>query len=139
MVAAKRIESMSQIIVEDLSKTYRVAERQPGLRHRPYLLFLGRIHPKKGVDLLLQAWLALAERSGSMPALVIAGPGVDQAGGPGGSLLVYTWYLYEQGFQRLSMGYASAMAWMLLLGIAVVTIILFRSQRYWVYYEEEAR
>lgn len=72
-------------------------------------------------------------------ALVIAGPGGGQAGGPGGSLLVYTWYLYEQGFQRLSMGYASAMAWMLLVGIAVVTIILFRSQRHWVHYEEDAR
>jgi glycosyltransferase involved in cell wall biosynthesis len=48
--------------------------RVPGLKHRPFLLFLGRIHPKKGVDLLLQAWLALAERTPALPALVIAGP-----------------------------------------------------------------
>ncbi|WP_329320217.1 carbohydrate ABC transporter permease [Streptomyces sp. NBC_01262] len=71
-------------------------------------------------------------------ALVIAGPGGGQAGGPGGSLLVYTWYLYDQGFQQLRMGYASAMAWMLLLGIALVTAVLFRTQKLWVHYEEDA-
>ncbi|MTE18222.1 ABC transporter permease subunit [Streptomyces sp. TRM43335] len=72
-------------------------------------------------------------------ALVIAGPGGGRAGGPGDSLLVYTWYLYEQGFANLRMGYASAMAWMLLAGIAVVTAVLFWSQRRWVHYEEGGR
>ncbi|GAA3631929.1 carbohydrate ABC transporter permease [Streptomyces chitinivorans] len=71
-------------------------------------------------------------------ALVIAGPG-GRAGGPGDSLLVYTWYLYEQGFSNLRMGYASAMAWMLLVGIALVTAVLFWSQRRWVHYEEGGR
>ena len=46
-------------------------EAYPQLRGRPFLLFLGRVHPKKGVDLLLEAW---ASRP-SMLALVIAGPG----------------------------------------------------------------
>lgn len=68
-------------------------------------------------------------------ALVVAGPGGGRAGGTGDSLLVYTWYLYEQGFTNLRMGYASAMAWSLLAGIALITAALFRSQRHWVHYE----
>lgn len=72
-------------------------------------------------------------------ALVVAGPGGGRAGGTGDSLLVYTWYLYEQGFMNLRMGYASAMAWMLLAGIALITAVLFWSQRHWVHYEEGPR
>ncbi|MBO0357507.1 glycosyltransferase [Hymenobacter sp. BT186] len=52
----------------------------PGLHDRPYLLFISRIHDKKGVDLLLQAY-GEASRSPSvsaqLPALVVAGPGLD--------------------------------------------------------------
>ena len=53
--------------------------QQPGLVGRPFLLFLGRIHPKKGVDLLLAAWLALVRRRPGIPDLVIAGPAEDPA------------------------------------------------------------
>ena len=48
--------------------------RYPALRARPFLLFLGRIHPKKGVDLLLHAYRKLAAQHDTPPALVIAGP-----------------------------------------------------------------
>jgi multiple sugar transport system permease protein len=37
------------------------------------------------------------------------------------------------------MGFASAMAWMLLLAVALVTAVLFWSQKRWVHYEEDAR
>jgi hypothetical protein len=37
------------------------------------------------------------------------------------------------------MGYASALAWLLLAIIAVFTALAFLSQRYWVYYEDEGR
>jgi glycosyltransferase involved in cell wall biosynthesis len=48
--------------------------RVPALQGQPFLLFLGRIHPKKGVDLLLHAYQKIAGRCENPPALVIAGP-----------------------------------------------------------------
>ncbi|MFK0283580.1 carbohydrate ABC transporter permease [Streptomyces sp. NPDC090499] len=59
--------------------------------------------------------------------------------GPADATLVYTCYLYEQGFKNAQMGFAAAMAWMLLLAVALVTAILFWSQKKWVHYEEDAR
>lgn len=56
-------------------------------------------------------------------------------GGPSNSTLFYNLYLYQQGFTSFDMGYASAMAWLLLLVIAAFTAINFLGQKYWVYYE----
>ncbi|MCM0622772.1 carbohydrate ABC transporter permease [Nocardioides bruguierae] len=58
-------------------------------------------------------------------------------GGPGDSTLVYTLYLYQRGFTDFRMGTASAMAWLLLLAIAVVTALLFATSRRWVFYAGE--
>lgn len=58
-------------------------------------------------------------------------------GGRGGvlnSTLFYTLHMYIQGWTYYEMGYASAMAWVLLLIIGVLTAIVFRSSRWWVSY-----
>jgi multiple sugar transport system permease protein len=49
--------------------------------------------------------------------------------------LFYLIYLFQQGFQFLHMGYASAMAWLLFVVIVVITIIQVRVSRRFVYYE----
>lgn len=56
------------------------------------------------------------------------------SGGPADSTLFYTLYLYEQGFTEFQMGYASAMAWVLLAIIAATTALAFASARFWVHY-----
>jgi multiple sugar transport system permease protein len=57
-------------------------------------------------------------------------------GGPADSTLFYNLYLYQQGFSQFHMGYASAMAWMLLVIIAAFTAINFLAAKYWVFYEQ---
>ncbi|MFD6140584.1 carbohydrate ABC transporter permease [Promicromonospora sp. NPDC060271] len=57
-------------------------------------------------------------------------------GGPVDSTLFYTLYLYEQGFGNFNMGYASAMAWLLLSIIGAMTAINFFASRYWVFYDD---
>ena len=57
------------------------------------------------------------------------------SGGPANSTLFYNLYLYQQGFNQFNMGYASAMAWTLLIVIAVFTAMTFLSGKYWVHYD----
>lgn len=58
-------------------------------------------------------------------------------GGPMDSTLFYAVYLYEMAFEYLRMGYASALAWILLVIIALITLIIFKSSSRWVFYESE--
>ncbi|MEO3928806.1 sugar ABC transporter permease [Micromonosporaceae bacterium B7E4] len=69
------------------------------------------------------------------PAFIVSGG----RGGPSNSTLFYTLYLYERGFSQFRMGYASAMAWLLLLVIAIITALFFGTSRRWVFYSGEDR
>ena len=69
------------------------------------------------------------------PAYVVSGG----TGGPIDSTLLYTLYLYQEAFSYFRMGYASALAWVLLLIIGAFTGISFLTSKYWVYYEDDPR
>ena len=50
--------------------------------------------------------------------------------------MFYTLYLYQKGFTSFDMGYASAMAWLLLVIIAIFTLINFIASKFWVFYDD---
>ena len=54
-------------------------------------------------------------------------------GNPMDSTLFYAVYMYRQSFQYSNAGYGSAMAWVMLVLIGVVTLVLFKTKKYWVY------
>lgn len=58
-------------------------------------------------------------------------------GGPSDTTLFYVLYLYEKSFRYFQMGYGAAMAWILLMVIAIFTAIIFKSSRKWVHYESK--
>jgi multiple sugar transport system permease protein len=60
-------------------------------------------------------------------------------GNPGGATMFYNLYLYKTFFTFQNMSYGATLAWLLFLVILVVTLILFRSSKYWVYYAGETR
>ena len=65
----------------------------------------------------------------TVPYIMTGGTGF-----PAGSLMFYSIYLYKNAFQYFNMGYASAMAWLLFMVALLVTLVIFRSARMWVFY-----
>lgn len=57
-------------------------------------------------------------------------------GGPSDSTMFFTLLLYKEAFTELDMGYASAMAWFLLVVIAAFTAFNFWLSKYWVFYDD---
>ncbi|MDE0099778.1 MAG: sugar ABC transporter permease [Truepera sp.] len=55
-------------------------------------------------------------------------------GGPNNNSLLYVLYLYRKAFEQSQMGYASALAWVLFIIIAGLSLFVFRSSSRWVYY-----
>jgi len=58
-------------------------------------------------------------------------------GGPLDATLFFVLYMYKQAFELLNMGYASALAWILFLVVLLLTLLILRTQRSWVFYAGE--
>jgi multiple sugar transport system permease protein len=65
----------------------------------------------------------------TVPYIMTGGTGF-----PAGATLFYSIYLYKNAFQYFNMGYASAMAWLLFIVTLLITLLIFRSARLWVFY-----
>ena len=65
----------------------------------------------------------------------IAAPLIMTGGGPNKATLLYGLQLYRLAFERLRMGYASAMAWILFLLILALTIAMFYGSRRFIHYD----
>jgi multiple sugar transport system permease protein len=60
-------------------------------------------------------------------------------GSPANATLVYGLYLYRNAFKFFQMGYASALAWVLLVVIMLITATQFFLAKYWVFYEGDLK
>lgn len=89
----------------------------------PVIFYLMVLNMIGYFQLFADAWVLTVTREGT-------------AGGPANSLLFYSMYLYQNAFQYLKMGYASAQAWILLIIVLIATFFLFRSSK-WVYYRSD--
>ena len=54
-------------------------------------------------------------------------------GKPMNSTLLYTVYMYQQSFEFRNTGYGSALAWVMFLILGLITAVLFKTKKYWVY------
>lgn len=57
-------------------------------------------------------------------------------GGPNKATYFLNMYIYEEAFQKGNYGYASALTWILLVIIGIITLSVFSSSKYWVYYND---
>jgi multiple sugar transport system permease protein len=97
----------------------------------PVLLFAVVIGMIDALQYFTQAYVASGIVNGG------AGQAADSAshlGYPEGSTLFFPLLLYQQGFRFFNMGYASAMAIVLLVVAFAVTLVIIRNSRRWVYY-----
>ncbi len=58
-------------------------------------------------------------------------------GAPGGASMFYNLYLYKTFFVYQNMAYGSTLAWALFIVILLVTVVLFSTARFWVYYASD--
>jgi len=65
------------------------------------------------------------------------GPFLITGKGPLNSTYLTSMFIYDYAFKYFNMGYASAASWMLFLIIMLVTVVLFGTQKFWVFYSDE--
>jgi multiple sugar transport system permease protein len=101
----------------------------------PVILFAIVIGVIEGMQYFTQAYVASTIAAGSAAA---ATEGANSLGYPLDSTLFYPVLLYQQGFRYFNMGYASAMAVLLLAVAFAVTFLIVRNSRRWVHYQGPA-
>ena len=102
----------------------------------PVILFAVILGVIQGLQYFTQALVASSVAAGSA---VQGGDNPQTIGYPEDSTLMYPVLLYQQGFRFFHMGYASAMAMLLLAVSFVVTLIIVRNSRRWVHYAAAVR
>ncbi|MHB8130666.1 MAG: carbohydrate ABC transporter permease [Mobilitalea sp.] len=58
-------------------------------------------------------------------------------GGPNDATNFYALYVYNHAFKYYDMGYASAMSWVMLVVMSLITFVIFKSSKYWVFSEAD--
>lgn len=58
-------------------------------------------------------------------------------GGPNDATNFYALYMYNNAFVYRNMGYASAMSWIMLVVMSIITLLIFKSSKYWVFSEAD--
>jgi multiple sugar transport system permease protein len=102
----------------------------------PVILFAVVIGVIEALQYFTQAYVASTIAAGSAAA---ATEGANSLGYPLESTLFYPILLYQQGFRYFNMGYASAMAMLLLVVALGVTVLILRNSRRWVHIAGPAR
>jgi multiple sugar transport system permease protein len=102
----------------------------------PVLLFAVVIGVIEALQYVTQAYVASSIVGGG--AGNAANP-ANRLGYPEGSTMFYPLLLYQQGFRFFNLGYASAMAIVLLVVAFAVTLIIIRNTRRWVHYQAGMR
>jgi multiple sugar transport system permease protein len=98
--------------------------------HRFFKITLPLLSPIVLFNLIMQTIGAFMTFT---PAYVIS----RGEGGPLDNTLLYSLYLYRRAFVFFEMGYASAMAWVMLIIIGLLALAIFKSSVYWVHYESK--
>jgi multiple sugar transport system permease protein len=102
----------------------------------PVILFSVVIGVIDAMQYFTQAYVAADIASGSAAS---ASQGASNLGYPQDSTLFYPVLLYQQGFRYFNMGYASAMAMVLLAVALSVVLLIVRHSRRWVHYQGAVR
>jgi multiple sugar transport system permease protein len=100
----------------------------------PVILFAVVIGVIDSLQYFTQAYVAASVAEGQA-----ASESATNLGYPEDSTLFYPVLLYQQGFRYFNMGYASAMAMLLLVVALGVTLLILRSSRLWVFYQGARR
>jgi multiple sugar transport system permease protein len=92
----------------------------------PVIFFSLVIGVIEGFQTFTEAYVANVTESGG---------DVNALGSPLQSLLFYTTHLYQRGWLAFQMGYASALAWILLVITLICTLIILKTSSRWVFYQ----